>query len=95
MYLNFQLPTLYYFETVSSLSAVTRFGSDTFCSVSSHGSRMLSIPVDVLPTEVFLLWQSSEKLDDREWQELYPVRENHFGYNTNIKHTAIKHSPTP
>ena len=66
-------------KAVSSLSATSRLGSAVFCSTSSHGSRILSIPVDVLPTEVFLLWQSSEKLDDREWQELYPVRENHSG----------------
>lgn len=62
-------------EAVSSLSAVSRFGSAIFCSTSSQGSKILSIPVDVLPTEVFLLWQNSEKLDDREWHVLYPVRE--------------------
>lgn len=62
-------------EAVSSLPDVSRFGSTIFCSISSQGSRILSIPVDVLPTEVFLLWQRSEKLDDREWHELYPVRE--------------------
>lgn len=66
-------------EAVSSLPARSRFGSAVFGSISSQGSRMLSMPVDVLPTEVFLLWQSSEKLDDREWQELYPVREKHSG----------------
>lgn len=59
-------------EASSSLTATAEaaggsgFGSVVICSVSSHGSRMLSIPVDVLPTEVFLLWQNSEKLDDRE-----------------------------
>lgn len=61
-------------EASSSLAAVavavaavgSGLGSAVIGSVSSHGSRMLSIPVDVLPTEVFLLWQNSEKLDDRE-----------------------------
>lgn len=45
--------------------------SITFGSVSSHASRILPVPVevlptDVLPTEVFLLWQSSDRLDDLE-----------------------------
>lgn len=60
-------------EVVSSWSAVSKLGSANFCSVSSHGSRILSTPVEVLPTDVFLLWQNSEKLDDREWHVLYPV----------------------
>lgn len=89
-------------EAVSSL-LVSRFGSAIFCSISSHGSRMLSIPVDVLPTEVFLLWHSSEKLDDREWHELYPIGEKCFGWNNEYQihcsqafffHTpAIPHNP--
>lgn len=51
---------------VAAAAVGSGLGSAVIGSVSSHGSRMLSIPVDVLPTEVFLLWQNSEKLDDRE-----------------------------
>lgn len=35
-------------------------------ALSSLGSGMLAMPVDALPTEVFLLWVNSDRLEDRE-----------------------------
>lgn len=54
------------FSDGASLTGASISGSVTFGSVSSHGSRILPIPVEVLLTEVFLLWQSSDRLDDLE-----------------------------
>lgn len=34
--------------------------------VSSEGSRMLAMPVEALPTEVFLRWVHSDRLEERE-----------------------------
>lgn len=61
------------FSDGASLTDVSILASVTFGSVSSHGSRILPIPVEVLPPEVVLLWQSSDRLDDLEWHVLYPV----------------------
>lgn len=54
------------FSDGAFLTDVSILASVTFGSASSHGSRILPIPVEVLPTEGFLLWQSSDKLDDLE-----------------------------
>lgn len=34
--------------------------------LSSLGSGMLAMPVDALPTDVFLLWVNSDRLEERE-----------------------------
>lgn len=39
-------------------------------SLSSLGSGMLPIPVDVLPMEWFLRWLNSVMLEEREWPVL-------------------------
>lgn len=54
------------FSGGASLAGVSVLASVTFGSVSSQGSRILPIPVEVLPTEVVLLWQRSVRLDDLE-----------------------------
>ncbi len=39
-------------------------------SLSSLGSGRLPIPVEALPTDKFLLWESSVRLEQREWPVL-------------------------
>ncbi len=39
-------------------------------SLSSLGSGRLPIPVEALPTDKFLLWESSVRLEEREWPVL-------------------------
>lgn len=38
--------------------------------LSSLGSGMLAMPVEALPTEVFLRCVNSDKLEEREWPVL-------------------------
>ena len=41
-------------------------GGPARASLSSLGSGILPMPVEALPTEVFLRWPHSDRLDERE-----------------------------
>lgn len=41
-------------------------GGTVVWSLSSLGSGMLAMPVEALPIEVFLLWENSDRLEERE-----------------------------